>query len=225
MNLQRMAILLILTLALIMATVSSSSAYTEKTCDEDDESPFAIFKPLVINQLSIINEKWNCVLCNLPEDVSNVLESKICSIQNHMKNAVSLSNPVYVNSELFKANNLINDIISELDLCCMDKLIFDFSQNDGIVTLTKGTSFNIQLEENPSTGFMWEMTFPEVFDLQCDKYAPYPGSEGLAGAGGTHSWSLLANDPGTYEIKGVYKRSWEQQCLDDLTFELTVIVV
>jgi len=213
------------TIALIMATMSFSSAYDEKKCFEEDECPFALMKPLVNDRLNTIIEAWNCVSCNLPEDLPCEMESKICSIQTHMGNAVSLSNPIYVNGELFKAKTLIDDIVSELDLCCMDKHIIDYKLNDGIVTIPKGTSFNIQLEENPSTGYSWEMTYPEFFELQCEKYVPNFVSEGIVGAGGTHSWSLYANTLGTFEIKGVYKRSWEQQCIDDMTFELTVIVV
>ena len=88
-------------------------------------------------------------------------------------------------------------------------------------TVNKNAVIRITLDENPTTGYTWQLD-TTGFEVVSDEYvAP---NNGLMGAGGQHTWDLKAVNTGTYKINGVYKRSWEQQTAEDTTWAATVIV-
>ena len=90
--------------------------------------------------------------------------------------------------------------------------------------IKQGCTIYIDLPENPTTGYSWEMDTGGL-PLVSDEYTADPNSEGMAGAGGIHRWELAADNKGTYQIKGIYKRSWEDTTPDDKTWAVTVNVV
>jgi len=213
--------MLVLTVAAIFLFSSASASANGCGCYP---SPFAIFKPIVEERLSDANEMWNCLTCSLPDDITSSQEAKVCQIQAYMDAANSHTSPLYVNGMLFNANKLMTELMDELDIDCMDALTFTYDLNDSVVSVEAGKMFYITLEENPSTGYEWELTASEGLEMHCDKYSAKYTDAMIVGAGGTHIWSFSASEPGTYVIKAVYMRPWMQQCLDDMTFELTIVV-
>lgn len=93
----------------------------------------------------------------------------------------------------------------------------------GDFLIRSGEAFRIILPENPSTGYQWNMTFPEEIVLQSEAFEPAPGSEGLVGAGGTRTWLVHIEATGIYQISGKYARPWEPDPVD--TFSVTIEVV
>ena len=79
----------------------------------------------------------------------------------------------------------------------------------------------IILEENPTTGYQWNISVTDGLEVLGDTYEP---SGKLVGAGGSHVWVLYTIDTGTYIFNAVYKRPWEEMTGDDETFVLTFIV-
>jgi inhibitor of cysteine peptidase len=96
------------------------------------------------------------------------------------------------------------------------------------ITLAKGETFYLRLEENPTTGYSWELNMSQGLSLVSDKYYP-PESEGgerpLVGAGGVHLWEIRANSEGTQQVTAVYRRPWENETGTEDRFTLNVDVV
>jgi len=160
----------------------------------------------------------------MPEELSCSADANVCKISNYMEMANTHTNPIFINGQIFKARALMKEVVEELGMDCMNATTFEQDANDTFVKMGPDEAFNIQLEENPSTGYAWEMTIPDGLILVNDKFIPPHISYDIVGAGGTHVWSFRTSDPGIYNIRAVYKRSWEQQCIDDKTFELTITV-
>lgn len=95
------------------------------------------------------------------------------------------------------------------------------SDNGSTITLKKGDIFEISLDENPTTGYGWNVTSTQGLTVLDSKYV----KEGSAiGAGGVHVWKLEATSSGTDQFFAVYKRPWEPRSEADRTFRLTISV-
>lgn len=102
------------------------------------------------------------------------------------------------------------------------RMLYD-DDNGKTVEVEKGCEIRIELAENPTTGYEWQLTAPGLTYVS-DEYQPDEVAEGVVGSGGYHVWVYKADNSGTYPIKGIYKRSWEETSTDDKTWEATVIV-
>lgn len=98
---------------------------------------------------------------------------------------------------------------------------FGMEDNGTSVTVTQGSQITLKLNENPTTGYTWEIT-ADGLTITGDKYEA--DAPGLVGGGGIHEWYITAGNPGTYVITGIYKRSWEETTGDEETFGITVTV-
>jgi inhibitor of cysteine peptidase len=101
---------------------------------------------------------------------------------------------------------------------------FTAAENNGTVTIPAGTQLTLTLDENPTTGFSWELELSSGLSVVSDSYQTTPGREGMPGAGGTHNWTIEATTAGTQTIAGHYRRPWENPPVDAETFMLTVEV-
>lgn len=118
----------------------------------------------------------------------------------------------------------------------------DADLTDGVEIVESGTAFTedanaseisieqnglivLKLEENPTTGYSWNLTVPEGLTLIGDDFAVAQEAEGLVGAGGIHEWQLQAQTEGTHEIYAIYKRPWENITGEEDTFSMTVTVL
>ena len=72
----------------------------------------------------------------------------------------------------------------------------------------KGREFGIRLEENPTTGYSWNLTLPRGLLLAGDSYIPSHQAGGIAGAGGIHAYVITAVEPGEHPVHGEYRRPW-----------------
>jgi inhibitor of cysteine peptidase len=92
---------------------------------------------------------------------------------------------------------------------------FELSQDDII---------SIRLDENPSTGYQWEV---EAFDariveLQNSDYTRATGTG--VGAGGIRTFTFQARSPGTMEIRLKLRREWESESASIDRFQVTLRV-
>jgi len=82
----------------------------------------------------------------------------------------------------------------------------------------------IALESNPTTGYSWEANYDETMlelveeTYELGEYA----QQGLVGAGGTELFRFRALESGEIEITMVYKRSWEEEVLDQKVFTIDI---
>jgi inhibitor of cysteine peptidase len=98
------------------------------------------------------------------------------------------------------------------------------TQNGATVYVNKSTDITVKLNENPTTGYQWNLTLSPGLSLINDTYVSSDTSGKLAGAGGIHSWDIVASETGTQTIHAVYGRSWEPITGNETAFDMTVIV-
>jgi inhibitor of cysteine peptidase len=99
----------------------------------------------------------------------------------------------------------------------------DRSYNGREVTLAMGDVMEITLEENPSTGYRWDLKVkPEPACSQVKNW--FKATGGPPGSGGTHHWQFQAVRPGAAEINLEYRRPWEKDTPPRETFKLRVQV-
>jgi inhibitor of cysteine peptidase len=91
-----------------------------------------------------------------------------------------------------------------------------------------GDRITIKLDENPSTGYQWDMKLSPGLKLVMGtfsgpSFSPSP-SPAIVGAGGVHSWLIEVEKPGASTIKGAYFRPWESASKSAARFALTIEV-
>jgi inhibitor of cysteine peptidase len=102
--------------------------------------------------------------------------------------------------------------------------LFDGTNNNETYTITQDSLIYIKLEENPTTGYEWEITTTDGLVVMSDTYEPSDTSGQKVGAGGIHEWELHAQEPGTYTFDAIYKRNWEETTGEEDTYSLTLII-
>ncbi|WP_416974233.1 protease inhibitor I42 family protein [Streptomyces sp. 4F14] len=101
------------------------------------------------------------------------------------------------------------------------------SARDSRARVRAGDDLVVELPENPTTGFRWEVRGIEGLELTGDDYtpAPAPAPTGLVGAGGTRVLRLRAREAGEGRLELVYRRSWEAEGENAGEYFLQVAVV
>ena len=103
--------------------------------------------------------------------------------------------------------------------------VYTEDNNTGTARALKGDTIIMELKENPTTGYSWNLSASSGLSLVDDKYVQDPAKEGMAGVGGVHVWTFDVIEDGVQKISAVYKRPWEDITGEEDTFELTVHVV
>ncbi len=81
-----------------------------------------------------------------------------------------------------------------------------------LCAVRRGDSITLELSENPSTGYLWQMTASDatILEIVQDEYvAPDNGDSPLLGAAGTHRYRFRAAKAGTATLTLVLCRAWE----------------
>ena len=94
-----------------------------------------------------------------------------------------------------------------------------------VITVNTGDTFTIKLNENPTTGYSWNLTLGDGLQLVSDQYTANEVPSGIVGSGGYHEWVVKAVTPGSYVVTGIYKRPWEPMSDSEQTYTLTVNVM
>jgi inhibitor of cysteine peptidase len=71
-----------------------------------------------------------------------------------------------------------------------------------------GETFEVRLQENPTTGYSWNLSLTEGLTLSGDEYIPSSTGGQVVGAGGIRSFTLVAAGAGDQEVRAEYRRSW-----------------
>ncbi|HBF33101.1 TPA: hypothetical protein DDW35_00920 [Candidatus Sumerlaeota bacterium] len=100
------------------------------------------------------------------------------------------------------------------------------SDADTTVTIVVGTSFDITLKGNPTTGYGWQV---EKIDSSAvtqkgeSEYASEPNSAGRVGAGGTMTFHFEVKESAKTVVQLVYMRPWEKGKVKPIkTFTVTI---
>jgi inhibitor of cysteine peptidase len=98
------------------------------------------------------------------------------------------------------------------------------SQNGTTVSVNRAADITLRLNENPTTGYQWNLTTTPGLVIVNDTFIPSNTTGKLVGSGGTRIWDINAAGTGTQTINAVYMRSWEPVTGNETTFAITVIV-
>lgn len=91
-------------------------------------------------------------------------------------------------------------------------------------TLRPGGELRIKLDSNPTTGYFWELDFPETgpLELISSDYIADPAPEGLVGSGGHQLFVFKAVQKGRVSANFSYQRS-PADIAEQKTIKVTVI--
>jgi len=103
-------------------------------------------------------------------------------------------------------------------------LVVTEEQNNATVTASLNSIITVKLQENPTTGFQWNLTTTPGLQIINDTYVPSDTTGKMVGSGGTHIWDISTFATGEQKIQAVYKRSWEPSSGNETAFSLTVMV-
>jgi inhibitor of cysteine peptidase len=97
--------------------------------------------------------------------------------------------------------------------------------NGKTISLNNGGYFTLKLEEDPTTGYEWELNLSKGLVILDDEYVERPNPQHLEGVPGTHSWLIEAVAPGNQKVTGIYKRFQGNTTGIEENFTLNVDVV
>ncbi len=103
-------------------------------------------------------------------------------------------------------------------------LLLNESANGSTIAVPLNITLTLELAENPSTGYSWNLTATPGLRVDSDGYVPAAASAPVVGAGGVHRWELTAVAPGLQELAGVYARPWESATADATTYSVEISV-
>jgi predicted secreted protein len=89
------------------------------------------------------------------------------------------------------------------------------------MTVSQGSTITITLSENPSTGYTWVMNTTSGLQLVEDHYTNLENDR--FGAEGEHEWVYLAVTPGSQEVRGEYRRPFEEGSARNYLLTVNVI--
>jgi predicted secreted protein len=104
----------------------------------------------------------------------------------------------------------------------MTTLRFDVRSSGQTVTVAPGDRLELQLDENPTTGFRWYIENDKTGVLVLEDDAFTHPRNGVSGAGGSRDLVFKVAKHGTTMLRASYRRSWETQNPPQGIFELTV---
>lgn len=101
------------------------------------------------------------------------------------------------------------------------------NDNRGALVLEKGQRVVVELEENPTTGYVWKLAEEKlsgVVKLVETKYEPYSTEPTFVGGGGKRTYIFEATEYGNAMVKLVYCRPWQCETSTAKEFSVTTNV-
>ena len=97
---------------------------------------------------------------------------------------------------------------------------YDSSYNTKTITVKPGDLFNVTLDENPTTGYGWQVNATSGLRIVGDYNQS--SESGAIGVGRIHIWQIEATGAGDQVFSGIYKRSWEPTFGNETTYTINV---
>ena len=100
-------------------------------------------------------------------------------------------------------------------------------QHNQTINLDRNQIVDIELESNPTTGYLWQPLPKIVSNKPTDSvkvfHSKYVADQPIkTGSGGKHHFSLMATAPGIFQLAFQHKRAWEDKAVQ--TFRVTLVV-
>lgn len=103
--------------------------------------------------------------------------------------------------------------------------IADNADNGETVTMAVGDVLQLMLEENPTTGYVWNIVTNDTAVLRESEEPAYEVESDAIGAGGTKTYLFEAVGTGTSVLRLINSRSQDSAVDPAEVFELTIQVV
>ena len=97
---------------------------------------------------------------------------------------------------------------------------FTKTANDSTATVHVNEEFMIELEENPSTGYCWEIAASAEIKIISSDFLLHNTS--AIGGGGLHRFVLKTELPGNFHLEVRLRRRWEDENLYIDRFEIDI---
>jgi inhibitor of cysteine peptidase len=101
-------------------------------------------------------------------------------------------------------------------------VVYTESADGSTVAVPVDGTFVVELAENPTTGYSWNVTVTSGLEITNDTYIA-PETDRV-GAGGSHLWDVKAISSGQQEFSGIYMQPWMNATGNETTFTLMVDV-
>jgi len=105
-------------------------------------------------------------------------------------------------------------------------IVTDYTADENVTSLnvTVNKTILVELPENPTTGYTWNITLTNGLELLNDTYIPDKTAEGMVGVGGIHEWIIKTIATGDQSFNGIYKQAWEPVTGNESTYTLNLLV-
>jgi inhibitor of cysteine peptidase len=107
--------------------------------------------------------------------------------------------------------------------CTTSPQVYTESNNGQTVSVAKESMVTINLKENPTTGYSWQVTVSDGLTIVSDEYIPDKVPAGMVGSGGTHVWKVQPQDAGTFTFHGIYMQPWMNVTGSESTYTLNIV--
>ena len=95
-------------------------------------------------------------------------------------------------------------------------------QDGSLVALIVGDLVRVQLDGNPTTGYIWEPDQLDTSLLQLTAQPAFAQRTDLPGGGGTYTFTFKALQAGTGHLRLIYHRTFEKGVAPQRVFDVTV---
>jgi inhibitor of cysteine peptidase len=96
---------------------------------------------------------------------------------------------------------------------------YNEKDNGQTISSARNSVVKVQLNENPTTGFSWNVTTSPGIQVLSSAYVS--SAPGRFGAGGLHTWLLKMTGTGTQQFAGIYRQPWMPASDRDSKYILT----
>lgn len=103
----------------------------------------------------------------------------------------------------------------------MAEIIITEAQNGGTISINVGDVVIISLQENPTTGYRWQIDAATGVTLTSDEFF---GVSLAPGGGGERKLSFTAPASGTFQVRAILRRGWEQGVAPQSQFRIVIKV-
>jgi inhibitor of cysteine peptidase len=102
--------------------------------------------------------------------------------------------------------------------------VFTEKDSPGSLGTDVGTTFVVDLTDNPSTGYAWTMKLGPGLTLLHDQVVtPAQASPAMVGVPGQHLWFIKVEKAGTTAVTGIYARPADAATKNAADFSMTVV--
>jgi inhibitor of cysteine peptidase len=122
----------------------------------------------------------------------------------------------------FLAVALLASLLCMVPACMAREINAGEGDNGRVVSVLPGDIIIVSLQENPSTGYMWDMKATQGLLLVSNTFIRTPTK--YIGGAGTRIWKYQVLGAGTQSVTGSYHRPWLPASPTDRKYGFSVLV-